>query len=314
MYGKPVELMHNTVDPLHYTYDVESVLGSGGLGIVYKAWHKRLEKHVVLKELKGSGQKTIQAQRNEVEALKNVKHMHIPQVFDYLTDGSSTYTAMEYIEGVSFDKLLSQGISFSPSQVVKWYYQLATALDALHAKGICHRDIKPANIIKTPNDDVSLIDFGSALVYGNNTGIINSSMGYASPEQIAYFQICQEAHRLSKSTQTPKEDIYKELLKTSSLSGAINWKLSDIYSLGAVMFQLLTGMRPSSAITVTRYMPMTHGYITQLAAIMERSMHADPSQRYSSARELCRTLSSINTIYHYSSNRYGDDIYEKQHF
>ena len=81
------------------TYRIELELGSGGGGVVYKAWHTRLKKHVVIKELKMGSAHDIETQRNEVEALKNVKSAYLPQVYDFLTEGDRIFTVIEFVEG-----------------------------------------------------------------------------------------------------------------------------------------------------------------------------------------------------------------------
>ena len=169
-------------------YRIESKLGSGGGGVVYKAWHTRLQKYVVLKELRRGSENDIETQRNEVEALKNVKSTYLPQVFDFLGEGGRIFTVMEFVKGESLDKLLERGQKFTQQQVIKWYGQLASALEAIHKQNICHRDIKPANIMLTPDGDVCLIDFNAALVSGNDVRIISRSLGYASPEQYEIYE------------------------------------------------------------------------------------------------------------------------------
>ena len=79
-------------------YRIESKLGSGGGGVVYKAWHTRLQKYVVLKELRRGSENDIETQRNEVEALKNVKSTYLPQVFDFLGEGGRIFTVMEFVK------------------------------------------------------------------------------------------------------------------------------------------------------------------------------------------------------------------------
>ena len=130
----------------------------------------------------------VETQRNEAEALKNVKSAYLPQVFDFITVDNRVYTVMEYIDGESLDKHLNRGERFSQTQVVKWYGQLASALEAIHKHNICHRDIKPANIMLTPEGDVCLIDFNAALVSGNDVNMISRSLGYASPEQYEIYE------------------------------------------------------------------------------------------------------------------------------
>ena len=114
------------------TYRIETELGSGGGGTVYKAWHTRLQKRVVIKELKSGSTHDIETQRNEVVALKNVKSAYLTQVFDFLTEGDRANTVIEFVEGESLDKPLKRGQKFTQPQVVKWYGQLVSALESIH--------------------------------------------------------------------------------------------------------------------------------------------------------------------------------------
>ncbi|MDR0273221.1 MAG: serine/threonine protein kinase, partial [Clostridiales bacterium] len=244
------------------TYRIESELGSGGGGVVYKAWHTRLQKHVVIKELKSGSQHDIETQRNEVEALKNVKSAYLPQVFDFLTEGNRIYTVMEFIRGESLDKFLERGQKFSQTQVVKWYGQLVSALEAIHGQGVCHRDIKPANIMLMPDGDVCLIDFNAALVSGNDVRMISRSLGYASPEQYEiyeHFRRTRSASPINLSMGTETELLDDDKTEFISENAAddnteyisppkafgLDWKRSDIYSLGATMYHLVSGKYPS---------------------------------------------------------------------
>ena len=165
-------------------YHIESVLGSGGGGVVYKAWHARLQKHVALKRVTTSN--THSASRAEVDMLKNLKHAGLPQVYDFLAEESGVYTVMEFIPGKSLAQALSGGQRFSQKQVIKWAQELSGALAYLHGRkpSILHSDIKPANIMLTPEGEICLIDFNiSLLLDGVNADAIGRSHGYASPEQ-----------------------------------------------------------------------------------------------------------------------------------
>ena len=290
------------------TVVVVSKLGSGGTGAVYKAWHTRLDKYVVVKETKHSAAKDACVRRNEVEALKNVKNAHLPQVIDYFTDRDSSYTVMEFVEGESFDKLLSPGRRFPSPQVAKWYGQLAYALEAIHGQGVCHRDIKPGNVMLAPGGDVCLIDFSAALVRGAGSRLVSRSPGYASPEQDSLFRryAGPGGVRASRGPQCVGESVadseWTVLLEGSSEGTVlleadsktelqnIDWKRSDIYGLGATMYHILTGKRPPEraleAITALR----NGRYDRGLADIIERSMRIDPAERYASAASLSQAL------------------------
>jgi len=298
--------LQNLPDSIDSTYRVECELGSGGGGIVYKAWHSRLNKYVVIKADKQGIAADPDSCRNEADALKNVKCMYIPQVFDYLEKDNRSYTIIEYVEGVSFDKLLKENRSFERADLIRWYLQLASALKSIHERGICHRDIKPSNIMLTTEGDAYLIDFNSALVGDNTTRTMSRSPGYASPEQNELFAKL-ESGRLKFETdndqtvvEVDEAECVTELSDNDSmlqnptkpvLQRGIDWKLSDVYSLGAAMYHLLTGKRPLLPADDTVIFANA-GYSEDiLRYVIDRSLKRDPNLRFPSADELVQILS-----------------------
>lgn len=312
--------MSNEIKFLNSLYKIEEELGSGGGGVVYKAWHTHLQKYVVIKELKRGTKDNVETQRNEVEALKNVKSIYLPQVLDFFVENDRVYTVMEYVEGTSFDKLLARNYHFTQPQVVKWYAQLSSALEVIHKQNIAHRDIKPANIMLLPDGNVCLIDFNAALVGESDVRLISRSLGYASPEQ---YEIYENYKNMAKapiklntvSTNSSTSGMEKqagndrtELINDSdnSINGTeiikpltfedIDWKLSDIYSLGASMYHLLTGIRPAERAAETPKLSSVGAFDEGLTYIIESSMSLNPLDRIRSAELLS---DAIRNIYKY---------------
>lgn len=170
------------------TYELSEKLGAGGGGTVYLANHLRLNKKVVLKADKRAVTTRPELLRREVDVLKNLSHPHIPQVYDYFVENDTVYTVMDYVQGESLDKPLKRGEKYPQPQVIKWARQLLGALSYLHSpthgdppRGYVHSDIKPANLMRTPDNNIYLIDFNIALALGEEN-VIGCSIGYASPE------------------------------------------------------------------------------------------------------------------------------------
>ena len=166
-------------------YRIDKKIGSGGGGVVYIGEHMRLGKRIVLKADKRKITAKPEILRREVDALKNLSHTYIPQVYDFVTDGDTVYTVMDYIEGESLDKPLKRGERFSQPEIIKWSCQLLEALSYMHSRpphGILHGDIKPANIMLDPEGNICLIDFNIALALGEEGAVkVGYSQGYASP-------------------------------------------------------------------------------------------------------------------------------------
>ena len=257
---------------------VESRIGGGGGGAVYKAWHKRLRMHVAVKMFVLGQSSAKEPHRTEVEALENVESVYLPQVHDYITESGRAFIVMDYVEGESFENLLVRGQRFSDLQCLAWYAQLATALDTLHKNNVCHRDIKPSNIILTPSGSIRLIDFGAAIVGGKSPGFAARSPGYASPEQYEAFE---QLLRLRSR---------KHLFEAVRFSDGIDWKRSDIYSLGATMYHIFSGTRPHEKAAEVTALSSYRRHGATVARVIKRSMHPDPSVRFKSAAEVMDAL------------------------
>lgn len=289
------------------TYQVIREIGSGGGGVVYLATHLRLGKFVVLKADKRGLTQKPEALRREVDALKNLSHTYIPQVYDFIEENGVVYTVMDYVEGESLDKPLKRGSAFPQATVVQWACQLLEALNYMHTRpphGILHGDIKPANIMLTPQGDIRLIDFNIALALGEKGAVrVGFSQGYASPEHygIDYAGIAQTQRMAGVETVVtaqaetvvtgnvtfvpPTDGSHKSSRSAEASPSTLLDVRSDIYSLGATLYHLLTGMRPArEAAKVT---PISDFTISPaVAAIIEKAMQPCPDDRYQTAAEM----------------------------
>lgn len=169
------------------------------------------------------------------------------------------YTVMEYIEGENFNELLKKQKNFSQAQIIKWSKQLCEVLIYLHErqKPIIHSDIKPANIMLTPEDNICLIDFNISLIFNNGISALGRTHGYSAPEQY--------------------------MNKVS--------KLSDIYSLGAVMYHLATGEMPSRDKSIEDFdLKLSRKFKN----IIKKAMSQVPEKRFKSAEDMLKALNEIN--------------------
>lgn len=273
-------------------YKIEQTIGSGGGGIVYLGYHTRLNKKIVLKEDKRSLSVGKDLLRREVDTLKNLSHTYIPQVYDFIEENGYIYTVMDYIEGESFDKLLEKGERFSQAQVIEWACQLLEALSYLHQyppHGILHADIKPANIMLTPQNDIRLIDFNIALALGEEGAVaVGRSFGYASPEHYG-MRWSPSTSSFTTDSETGREtEIVTEDKKENSKSKKNKRLLdarSDIYSMGATLYHILTGKRPAK--NVFEVETISETLISKAVIdIIKKAMAPNPEERFQTAEEM----------------------------
>ena len=300
-------------------YEIKEKIGAGGGGTVYLGEHLRLEKQVVLKADKRTLNAGKEVLRREVDLLKELSHTYIPQVYDFVEQDGVVYTVMDYIDGESLDKVLGRGLKPSQKQIIKWSCQLLEALKYLHGYppyGILHGDIKPANVMLRPNGDICLIDFNIALALGEEGAVkVGFSRGYASPEHygedyvrenksaaIGHGSDIKTHKKYGISTQTEADDdktavdtdkTVRGTVKTPSVvrsttSGQKAIMLdvrSDIYSLGATIYHLLSGHRPAQ--DALEVQPLgTEVCSPAVSKIIQKAMAPNPNMRYQSADEM----------------------------
>lgn len=299
------------------TYEIIKRIGSGGGGNVYLANHLRLSKPVVLKADKRKRTTRQEMMRREVDVLKDLRHSYIPKVYDYFVEDGITYTVMDFIEGESLDRPLKRGEHFLQPQVIRWAKQLLEALDYLHSpihgdppRGYVHSDIKPANLMCTPQNDICLIDFNIALALGEEN-VVGRSEGYASPEHYGLDYSLPRGDQTAREAETDtisgleETQILTETIgdvsQTVTLSAVGSQMVyrkivpdvrSDIYSVGATLYHLLSGRRPAKY--ADKVTPISEKeFSPQLVRIIMKAMDPNPDLRYQTAAEMLEALSAL---------------------
>ena len=294
-------------------YRILKVLGQGGFGITYLAIQVRLDRKVAIKEFfmkdfcernettrqvtlgTAGSRETVNLCRKkflkEAKHIAKLDHPNIIRIIDVFDENSTSYYVMEYIEGGSLDnKLGTTGLSMSDA--TRYILQLAEALKYIHKKNIAHLDIKSSNIMLNGNDEIVLIDFGVSKQYdltGGQTSVspVGRSSGYAPLEQYDPNGV------KDFSPQT------------------------DIYSLGATYFKLLTGITPLNAFRITKDFLQeklkAKGVPTAVISIICKSMEKLKENRFSDVCSFIEGLNSISLQVADSSDKKDENIAYKQY-
>jgi serine/threonine protein kinase len=260
-------------------YRVIDKIGEGGMAIVYKAQCTLLNRIVAVKVLKaqyGSDSDFVERFRREAQSAASLSHPNIVNVYDVGNDNGSHYIVMEYVRGRSLKDIVKRGAPLRIRDMIAYSCQILLALDHAHSNSIVHRDIKPHNIIVTDEGDIKVTDFGIARATNagslTEAGVIMGTVAYFSPEQ------------------AKGRDIGPQ---------------SDIYSLGIVTYEMLTGRVPfrgDSAISVAlqhiQDQPRPPSRINaavpkSLERVVLKALAKDPRDRYVSAMAMLEDLRSV---------------------
>lgn len=282
---------------IQQTYEIIEEIGAGGGGTIYKAYHKRLQKYVVLKKIHSNVKNAINI-RMETDILKNLHHYYLPQVFDFLEVDNDIYTVMDFIPGKSFEQLIKEEYKFTKEQILKYTRQLCEAMAYLHGQNppIIHGDIKPANIMLTPDDNICLIDFNiSGFLLEKNMVTIGYSKGYAAPEQYRAVMNLKKSLQEEKTELLDKGNSHESVMIDNS-AACIDLR-ADIYSIGATIYHIATGSRIDELNSNEKFAEenladYSNGFIT----IIEKALKLDPNDRFKDAIEM---LQAINNIHKY---------------
>lgn len=264
-------------------------LGSGGMGDVYKGRDLRLNRLVALKVLRAESGENTERQRRflqEAQAASALNHPNIVTIYDVVSEGGPDVIVMEYVSGKVLTELIARA-GLPPSQVVRYGAQIADALAAAHAAGIIHRDLKPGNIMLTSDDRIKVLDFGLAK--------LDKDQISDDPESTALNALTVQGAILGTFAYMSPEQA----------SGRPADRRSDIFSLGAVLYEMSTGLRAfdgGNSITtlsaVLRDQPRRMFEIRpeippELESVVQRCLRKNPDERYQTMREVYDDLTSL---------------------
>ncbi|HTM41366.1 MAG TPA: tetratricopeptide repeat protein [Terriglobales bacterium] len=257
-------------------YEILQALGEGGMGTVYKARDRELDRLVALKVIRpdlARNPAIIQRFKQELILARQVTHRNVVRIFDLGEADGIKFITMEFIEGKDLRSLLLEHTKFSPEEAAEIIRQVCLALDTAHSEGVIHRDLKPQNIMRDASGRIVVMDFGLARSLESDgmtqTGALIGTMEYMSPEQGLGQELDQR---------------------------------SDLFTLGLIFYELLSGQVPykaDSALasllkrTQERAAPVSsldNKVPGVLSNIVSKCLERDPKLRYSSAKELLSDL------------------------
>jgi serine/threonine protein kinase len=266
-------------------YKITNILGKGAMGIVYKALDPDINREVAIKTIRfdlvseeSDREEMMQRFVREAQAAGKLTHSNIITIYDVGQEKDMTYIVMQYIEGQSLQKVISTGEKVSTQEVIQLMDQLCKALDYAHDNGIVHRDIKPANILLDKKGKPFIVDFGVARLESSTLTEAGATLGtpsYMSPEQV-----------MGKKVD----------------------RRSDIFSLGSILYELLTGKRAFQAQSITTVIykiineeplaltEVKKGLPMGFERIVCKALAKDPRDRYQTCAELAADLHNLDQL------------------
>ncbi len=260
-------------------YQILDEIGRGGMAVVYKAWQPSLNRYVALKVLPPQftfDREFVERFLREAQAAAGLRHPNIVVIYDVGRQDDTFYIVMEYLEGRTLKQLIEEEGPLPPARVGHIVAQVAAALDYAHQRGFVHRDVKPANIFVGPDDRVTLTDFGIAKAAWNThltrTGMLIGTPEYMSPEQARGEEVDAR---------------------------------TDLYSLGIVAYEMLTGRVPFGGTTPHAvlhqqiYEPppplrsLRPGSSPAVDEILNKALAKQPADRYVTAGDFARALDRV---------------------
>jgi len=263
-------------DLLGGRYEILQLLGEGGMGAVYKARDRELDRPVALKLIRpelAASSAMLARFKQELLLSRQVTHKNVIRIYDLGDADGVKFITMEFVEGRDLRSLIQEKKKFSPEESVEIMQQVCQALEAAHAVGVIHRDLKPQNIMREDGGRILVMDFGLARTMGGEgmtqTGALVGTMEYMSPEQALGKELDQR---------------------------------SDLFTTGLILYELLTGKMPfkaESALaslikrTQERAIPVSDLDKTipgALSSVVSKCLERDPALRYQTATEMLRDL------------------------
>jgi len=281
---RSVSVLSDVFQPGHVLggrYEILDLLGQGGMGAVYKARDREVDREVALKvirpELTGHPD-IVRRFKLELILARQVTHKNVVRIFDLGEAEGAKFISMEFVDGRDLKSLLAERGKYKPEEAIGIIEQVCHALDAAHTAGVIHRDLKPQNIIVDKHGRVAVMDFGIARTTEasglTQTGVLMGTPEYMSPEQ-------------AKGEEVDSR--------------------SDLFSLGIIFYELLTGQTPYAAATPTASLvkrtqeravppakldPAIPKYVND---VVIRCLEIEPQHRYGSAQEIVQDLESRRT-------------------